>query len=271
MANNSIKNAFEIMWQYVVNKMNDKADIEHIQEIEKGGTGATTVEAARTNLGITYSETAPTVAPDTGEGTVCFVKEDNEPTPIEEGGTGAITATSAIQNLGMYPVGAVYVSSTNENPASYLGGTWELFDKSLARYYYTATNNPQIVSVNENTTYHSVAITVDGHSIFVKCIVAFSGTFLESNRNALTINFNEIGITRITAQANGHGGSDDGNAIVLGSIAYSSGVVSLTQAVAIGGSSIPADTNITIDFVANVGMNYMLDEFCDKFYWKRTA
>ena len=74
---------------------------EEILPIEKGGTNASTTTQARENLGFTYSDTAPTTVPDTGEGSVCFVLDDGSPTPIEEGGTNAVTAQEALVNLGV--------------------------------------------------------------------------------------------------------------------------------------------------------------------------
>lgn len=74
---------------------------EEILSIEKGGTNADTTTQARKNLGFTYSDTVPTTAPDTGEGSVCFVLGDGSPTPIEEGGTNAVTAQEAVENLGI--------------------------------------------------------------------------------------------------------------------------------------------------------------------------
>ena len=35
--------------------------------------------------------------------------------------------------LQMYPVGSIYVNSTNTNPSTMFGGTWELVEKSLSR------------------------------------------------------------------------------------------------------------------------------------------
>ena len=51
--------------------------------------------------------------------------------PLTQGGTGATSAAEAITNLNVYPVGSVYITSTNASPASYLGGTWELIDKEF--------------------------------------------------------------------------------------------------------------------------------------------
>lgn len=66
-----------------------------VLQIENGGTGATTVEAARENLGIT-SEAL-------GLGSVA----SEDVVPIEKGGTGATTAAQACDNLGALKVDEV--------------------------------------------------------------------------------------------------------------------------------------------------------------------
>lgn len=57
---------------YVDDVASGKSDFNHIQTVDKGGTNATTVEAARTNLGFTYGTTEPSGTPSTGEGSVYF-------------------------------------------------------------------------------------------------------------------------------------------------------------------------------------------------------
>ena len=79
MANNSIKAAFERMWQHVVNALDGKAEVSHLQTIENGGTNATAAPEARVNLGFEYGETVPTHTPSTGDGSVYFmIEEDDE-------------------------------------------------------------------------------------------------------------------------------------------------------------------------------------------------
>lgn len=170
----------------------------------------------------------------------------------------------------MFPVGSVFVTATNESPASRLGGTWELVDKYLKRTYYSSNEDADIITLGSSTSSASVTITVDGHSVIIKCYATFTGAFLETNRTALAINYENIGMTRITEAVIGHGGSDDGNAVVIGTLAYTSGNVVYAQAVTVDGSSIPANTEVHLTFNAYTGMNYILDDFCDKFYWKRT-
>jgi microcystin-dependent protein len=53
--------------------------------------------------------------------------------PVSKGGTGVCTLSEAQTALGIknpldsYPVGAIYTSTTNTNPNTFLGGTWTQF------------------------------------------------------------------------------------------------------------------------------------------------
>ena len=72
-----------------------------IMPISQGGTGATTAEQARTNLGIKDIATYDVL-------------------PIANGGTGASTAKQARANLEVEPIGTIFAFAGNDIPSGYL-------------------------------------------------------------------------------------------------------------------------------------------------------
>lgn len=69
--------------------------------ISQGGTGASTAEQARTNLGIKDIATYDVL-------------------PIANGGTGATTAKQARENLEVEPIGTIFAFAGNDIPSGYL-------------------------------------------------------------------------------------------------------------------------------------------------------
>jgi hypothetical protein len=114
--------------------------------ISSGGTGATTTEAARNNLGL--GNTAG-------------------PVPVANGGTGATTTEAAVNALGIleyvYPVGSVYISTVDKTPADLFGfGTWERIEGRFLLSSGTTDNGDGITYKNGATDgYAKHTLTVD--------------------------------------------------------------------------------------------------------------
>ena len=179
--------------------------------------------------------------------------------------------TRFLDTVDILPVGSVFTTSTNESPESRLGGTWELVDKGLKRVFYNSDDLAGLITLGTNTSSATARILVDGDNVIGKITMVISSSFLETDRTALTINYGKLGIVSIPFDALCVGGSDDGNGVVFGILGYSSGNIIIQQAITIDGNSIASGSTITITFNTSVSRNNMVDEYCDRFYWKRTA
>lgn len=256
---------------------NGKAFVDYYSKplsVAAGGTNATTAANARTNLGFTYSSTAPTTAPSTGTGSVCFVPVNDTTLPIAEGGTGAVTAPSAIKNLGMYPVGSVYVTSTNNSPASYLGGTWKCFDKHLA---YRSLNSERDTSFwTHNTTNVSSSVVyavIDGHHLSLRFTITNKVTLNDNTFTIGTLNLPALGISELVYSGMYSAGiTDNGNAMVAFKLDYATGVVTTVDInPKTDNATVGAGNTTYVHMELHVSSNAMDDSAVDKFFWRRTA
>lgn len=234
-------------------------------------TNTTPVEA-RENLGFTYGDVAPTETPITGEGSVYFMNEASEiPLPIPEGGTGAVNTQGAIENLGMYPVGAQYVTSTNTNPSAWLGGSWELVDKSLAYAEYTSSDGTYMSFGSVNSL--NFAAIVSGNNVQIRIQFYNTSAIADTTYTVGTIDWSSLGFSEIVMTLNYIiGASDAGGGVFMASVNAGTGAVTIGDIVGkSSATSIAAASNCYMYFSAIVPKEYMLDSACDKFFWKRVA
>lgn len=173
----------------------------------------------------------------------------------------------------IYPIGSLYVTSTPENPATYLGGTWELIDKHLKDALYDSSTVSGLISgVNSNLTGARCVITTSGHNVTFFFSVEFNIAIGETDRDVFTVDYSKIGISRIPMTTPVMLAGDEANGIAYCLLHYSSGLFTLRdivpkadQGTIVAGSIIQGQETFTLR------QSYIDDAFCDKFFWKKTS
>lgn len=195
------------------------------------------------------------------------------------------TATSDLTNDSgfisvndIYPVGSVHITATNSNPSSIYGGTWTLIDKEFttttAQQISCGTSEENDFVINTtNTTSTSAWVSRQGHSIFLSINpitfkVAVSGT----NLTLGTFKLPYLGAQAAAVSPTFTAISDGTHALVFMNINRSTGVLQ-SQDVVVRGTATSIAAGSTATFTIELPCDYtdMVNSFCNKFYWRRTA
>lgn len=179
------------------------------------------------------------------------------------GGKGSLIGA----NYGdIFPKGGIYVSSTNENPSSKFGGTWELIDKEFKSY--AASSNDFFNANSTNCELDSCYYTRAGHLIQIRLNYTNKVSLGDTNLVLGTFDFDELGVTAFPYSLyNIIGATDGGNALLTTYINYSTGILTHAEST----STVAVNNSCYLLFEVALTYDRMLDSFCDKFYWKRTA
>ena len=175
----------------------------------------------------------------------------------------------------IYPVGTVYVSDSNKNPGTVLGGKWQLIDKGF-RALSKELVQGEDYTINETNcdAKTEVAYTRTGNTLYIRITLVNKVKITDSSLSMLTLNLNKIGVSQFAwSRSQILGGSDGGEGIVNASLNYKSGEFS-TQDVCLnndGGTEMEIEKTTVFHITIPVIYTFMLDSACDKFYWKRTA
>lgn len=168
-----------------------------------------------------------------------------------------------------YPVGSVYCNSTNTNPADILGGTWELIDKEFKSTAYSDDGTKGAFAHDTtNISGYQVYNIYGGHTIRLR--LGFTPKIAFTDDSAVNIgnfDFSKIGVSGfyhsiISVPAM----SDAGNGLVMTTIS-NAGEITVNDVV----KSTVANQMLYVNEEVTCKYDNMLDEFCDKFYWKRTG
>lgn len=170
---------------------------------------------------------------------------------------------------GFFPIGSCYTTSTNTNPSTWLGGTWELIDKRFKGAVLSGATLFTINSTNISSLSSCYAV-LSGNTIDMRISVVNAVAFSDTALQIGTINLSAIGvdtkfhITKYLTSCY----CDAANAVTSFTVANSTGVVTVTESAGNSGS-----TGLTYHFHITASLKYttMLDNFCDQFIWKRTA
>jgi hypothetical protein len=172
---------------------------------------------------------------------------------------------------GLYPVGSVYVTSTNKNPSSWLGGTWSLYDKQFKTQRVTAT-----VTASKADSI-SVYAFLSGHRIdFYIKYTTKTTALTDTSVELFTISPKSVGATQFGNIAKSFSHFSDGQNAVIAYTLSTAGLVTCIDVIKRGSSEANVATGASItncnSMYANLhSIDYMIDSFCDKFFWKRTA
>ena len=175
-----------------------------------------------------------------------------------------------------YPIGSIYITSTNDNPKNLLGGTWELIDKEFTPKKFTPNDSDAWYTINTtNLTSANCYAMRSGHTITIECAVVNKVALTDSNFDLLTFDIHKLGIAsgkEIGTAFFAPLCADGANGIAFG-IFYGGGILR-TYDVMVRGSnsaSLPVVGNLRASATWAVKYEDMDDSACNKFYWKRIA
>lgn len=172
----------------------------------------------------------------------------------------------------VYPVGSVYVRDKNVNPSDLYSGTWELVDKEFKNSRITDDGTSAIFVPSANVASYQVYGIRAGHTMTLRFRLVPSASLNDTTSANGTFDLSKLGISSF---AYGFfeilGASDGGNAIVMARIEADTGDFHTTDVIGKSATSIAANSIIYFDYTRTLLTEHMLDNFCDKFYFKRVA
>ena len=169
-----------------------------------------------------------------------------------------------------HPVRSILTTSTNENPASKLGGVWELVDTSFGENYITLDSSYWTA---ENATIGELSnVLLTDHSISIRLNLK---TTTEINDEMITLG--KLDLTRCGINELSYAVfynpiiSDLGNC-TMNYRMMQDGTITIHEVINIDGTHpMDAGSDFFINLTQAIRYEKMDPEFCNKFYWKRTA
>lgn len=171
----------------------------------------------------------------------------------------------------LYPIGSVYVMSTNTNPSTFLGGSWSLIDKEFKAQNISEISLGTSQRNTTNCSEATVSGTLSGHNILIICNFTSKVTVGDTTLEMFTIPPDSFGVDAFSTQRITFM-SDGGDALMQMNLA-AAGVLSTLDVGNPYTSTHSVSARSFSQFRVNLFTSYtnMLDSFCNKFYFKRTG
>ena len=168
-------------------------------------------------------------------------------------------------------VGDIIVTSTNADPSERFGGTWELIDKEFKS---EAGNSNSLFNANAtNCEVNNFYFTRGKNSVSIRFNFK---NLVELNDSTVVLgnfNFPDLGINELSyGLYYVIGSTDDGNGLFISFIDHTSGQMEIRDIVSKKSSgNISSNSSCYLLFEFVTTFDNMMDNFCDKFYWKKVA
>lgn len=171
----------------------------------------------------------------------------------------------------VYPVGSIYVTSTNTNPKSILGGTWELTKKEFKDAQGNSSSN-LFNKDTTNTDTFSVYYRRAGNTLTVRLLIK---TLVDVGDGSIaygTLDLAALGVSSLAPYTLSMipRGSEAGLFVIT---CTTTGKISSVDVrpKSNTGTTIAAGSSFYFCESFNLRSTDMIDSFCDKFYWKRVS
>ncbi len=164
----------------------------------------------------------------------------------------------------------IICTSTNENPQSKYGGTWELIDKEFKSQYITTSDKDYVTKSNCST--FKVWASLAGHTANIAIHINPSVTVADSTIEYGKIDWERIGFSKPSISYKGFiATADGGNGIIMIEIDNTGAIRSIDVVCKTSGGSIASGNEFRCDTTITLSYSQMLDSYCNKFYWKKIS
>jgi hypothetical protein len=174
----------------------------------------------------------------------------------------------------VHPVGSILTTATKTNPAETLGGTWELVDKDAKDVWMqipTTAWTPQNAEINTYSSNLSY-VTLSGHMAHFRLFLSTTADATDTELPLGTLDAEACGLVGIPYGILSDVAMSDGGACTICWKLTTDGVISIVDILNVDGTHLmPSGQTFYLNFTYLVKGSELLDDFCDKFHWKRVA
>lgn len=171
------------------------------------------------------------------------------------------------------PFDYLFITSKNENPKDSIGGEWSLVNKEFSSLVDTIEENfSDYYTDSDYATCYGIAFVRNANQITIRISLRTLLDVGETNVSLGKINLEKFGLTKLPLTKFGMvASSDSANSILIYNV-LTTGEINAIDVVGKGETNtISSGTTISIEISSAMNMGYMIDDFCNRFIWKRTS
>lgn len=164
-----------------------------------------------------------------------------------------------------YPIGSCFISDQDVSPAAMFGGAWTRIDKDFTPLVGTATG---AFTAGTGVTAGDTRFARSGHTLRIRQALTLTAAPSDTLLKLGTFNWEVLGITEPPMDFYGLSCfTDNANGGFMYNV-IQSGTVNLTDTL---DAAIATTSTYYLDLTIVVNPGRMVNSFCSKFYWQRTA